>query len=40
VNDAHLAALAAEHRAKIITYDTDFARFPPVSWGTPESAAT
>ena len=40
VNDAHLAALAVEHRAKIITYDTDFARFPRVAWGTPESAAT
>lgn len=27
VNDAHLAALAAEHDAVIVTYDADFARF-------------
>jgi uncharacterized protein len=27
VNDAHLAALAREHRAEIVTYDADFARF-------------
>ncbi len=27
VTDAHLAALAIEHRATVITYDTDFARF-------------
>jgi uncharacterized protein len=30
VNDAHLAALAIEHGATIITYDTDFGRFPGV----------
>jgi uncharacterized protein len=30
VNDAHLAALAVEHGATIITYDTDFGRFPGV----------
>jgi toxin-antitoxin system PIN domain toxin len=30
VNDAHLAALATEHAATIITYDGDFARFPGV----------
>lgn len=35
VNDAHLAALAIEHRAEVITYDTDFARFPGVRWRTP-----
>jgi uncharacterized protein len=28
VTDAHLAALALEHRATIVTYDADFARFP------------
>ena len=27
VNDAHLAALAAEHRASIVSYDSDFGRF-------------
>lgn len=37
VNDAHLAALAIEHRAKIITYDTDFTRFPRVTWAMPET---
>ncbi|MFV0495086.1 type II toxin-antitoxin system VapC family toxin [Mycobacterium sp.] len=36
VNDAHLAALAVEHRAGIVSYDTDFARFPGVRWDTPE----
>jgi len=35
VNDAHLAALAIEHRAEVITYDTDFARFPGVRWSRP-----
>lgn len=28
--DAHLAALAIEHRADIVSYDRDFARFPGV----------
>lgn len=35
VNDAHLAALAIEHRAEVISYDTDFARFPGVRWSSP-----
>lgn len=35
VNDAHLAALAIEHRAEIVSYDTDFARFPGVRWSAP-----
>lgn len=26
--DAHLAALATEHRATVVTYDSDFSRFP------------
>ena len=26
-NDAHLAALAVEHGAEIVTYDSDFGRF-------------
>lgn len=30
VADAHLAALALEHDATVITYDTDFARFEGV----------
>lgn len=36
VNDAHLATLAIEHRATVITYDTDFARFPGVRWQVPD----
>ena len=35
VNDAHLAALAIEHRAGIVSYDSDFARFPGVAWSIP-----
>ena len=37
VNDAHLAALAVEHRARIVTYDSDFGRFDGVQWDSPES---
>ena len=37
VNDAHLAALAIEHRARIVSYDSDFRRFDGVSYETPES---
>jgi len=36
VNDAHLAALALEQRAAIVSYDSDFARFDGVSWATPD----
>ncbi len=35
VNDAHLAALAIEHRGEVVTYDNDFGRFAGVSWSTP-----
>jgi len=35
VNDAHLAALALENNATVVTFDTDFARFPAVAWRTP-----
>ena len=35
VNDAHLAALALEHRATVVSFDTDFGRFPGVRWETP-----
>ncbi len=37
VNDAHLAALAVEHRASVVTYDSDFGRFDGLRWDTPES---
>jgi toxin-antitoxin system PIN domain toxin len=36
VNDAHLAALAVEHRASIVSYDTDFGRFNGVGWHRPD----
>ena len=35
VNDAHLAALAIEHRCAVVTYDTDFLRFQGVKLETP-----
>jgi uncharacterized protein len=35
VNDAHLAALAVEHRAGIVSFDHDFSRFPGVAWTMP-----
>lgn len=38
VNDAHLAALAIEHRGEVVTYDSDFGRFPGVAWFTPGQA--
>ncbi|BCO38275.1 ribonuclease VapC37 [Mycobacterium heckeshornense] len=40
VNDAHLAALAVEHRARTVSYDSDFGRFDGVRWETPESSLT
>lgn len=35
VNDAHLAALALEHKATVVTFDSDFGRFPGVKWEQP-----
>lgn len=35
VTDAHLAALALEHRGEVVTYDTDFGRFDGVRWSQP-----
>lgn len=37
-NDAHLATLAIEHRSTVVTYDSDFGRFPGVKWVTPAQA--
>ena len=37
VNDAHLAALAIEHRCGIVSYDNDFDRFAGVRRQTPAS---
>lgn len=35
VADAHLAALAIEHGAAIVTFDSDFSRFRGVRWRLP-----
>jgi toxin-antitoxin system PIN domain toxin len=35
VNDAHLAALALEHGAEIVSFDHDFGRFTGVRWRSP-----
>jgi toxin-antitoxin system PIN domain toxin len=35
VSDAHLAALAVEHGAEIVSFDADFSRFPGVRWRQP-----
>jgi uncharacterized protein len=34
-NDVHLAALAIEHRAEVVTFDADFDRLPGVAWSRP-----
>lgn len=34
-NDAHLAALARDHKGTVVTFDSDFARFPGVRWERP-----
>lgn len=36
--DAHLAALAIEHGATIVSFDRDFARFAGVNWTLPAAA--
>ncbi|MBL8777695.1 MAG: type II toxin-antitoxin system VapC family toxin [Acidimicrobiales bacterium] len=38
VTDAHLAALAIEHGADLVSYDTDFSRFPGLVWQSPAAA--
>ncbi|UUT34452.1 TA system VapC family ribonuclease toxin [Microbacterium elymi] len=35
VNDAHLAALAVQYGATVVTFDSDFGRFPGVKWEQP-----
>ena len=35
VNDAHLAALAIEHRGTVVSFDSDFERFRGLSWSSP-----
>ena len=36
VTDAHLAALAIEHGTSVCSFDSDFARFPELSWINPD----
>lgn len=36
VNDAHLAALALEHGAGVVTFDRDFGRFTGLRWSIPD----
>ena len=36
VNDAHLAALAIEYGATVVSFDSDFARFDGIDWERPE----
>jgi uncharacterized protein len=40
VNDAHLAALAIEHRCEIVTFDHDFGRFAGLVWNPPPPVTT
>lgn len=35
VNDAHIAAVALDHKATVVSYDNDFSRFPGVRWELP-----
>jgi toxin-antitoxin system PIN domain toxin len=35
VNDAHLAALALQYEATVVSFDNDFSRFPGVRWERP-----
>ena len=39
VTDAHLAALAVEHRCRLASTDADFARFSGLDWFNPLAAA-
>ncbi len=36
VSDAHLAAIAIEHGANIVSYDDEFGRFPSLRWDRPD----
>jgi uncharacterized protein len=37
VTDAHLAALAIEHGGEVVSFDTDFGRFPDLRWRMPSA---
>lgn len=36
--DAHLAAMALQHEAAVVSFDRDFGRFPSVRWELPGAA--
>jgi len=36
VSDAHLAAIAIQHDAELVSFDRDFARFAGLRWAIPE----
>ena len=38
-SDAHLAALAVEHRCTVVSFDTDFTRFDGLRWQPPAPLA-
>lgn len=40
IPDAHLAALAITHGATLVSYDSDFGRFPELRWEVPETGST
>ncbi len=40
VSDAHVAALAIEYAAELISFDADFGRFPGLAWCMPGSKPT
>lgn len=35
LSDAHLAAIAIDHDATLVTFDSDFAQFPGLRWRSP-----
>ncbi len=37
VSDAHLAALAVEHNAALVSFDADFGRYRGVRWEQPQA---
>ncbi len=35
MNDAHLGAIAIEHRGRVVSFDSDLSRLPGVKWYRP-----
>lgn len=40
VTDAHIAALAHEHGAEVVSFDSDFKRFAGIRWTSPMSGSS